>query len=59
MERKRNPTILPNVTLTSIRFIQGAAFARLLGASGARAVTLHLNVKHWANGAPLILVSRR
>jgi hypothetical protein len=63
MKRTRNPTLLPHVcphvTLTSIRFIQGAAFACLLGASGARAVTLHLNVKHGANGAPLILVSRR
>jgi cytochrome c peroxidase len=42
-----------------IRFIQGAAFAFLLGASSARAVTLHLHVNHVADGAPLILDSLR
>ena len=42
-----------------IRFIQGAAFAFLLGASSAWAVTLHLHVNHVADGAPLILDSLR
>lgn len=42
-----------------LRFIQGAAFACLLGASSARAVTLHLHVNHAAAGAPLILDSLR